>query len=352
MLDINLFNSFSSNQVSSKYSTWKVSPSKTFFLSKCGLYNIIGGVDIFSINSTLEIQYLNLSHHFKARTTFFFIKIDFWNNNNFFIKVDGLTIYQSKFNYSDDDSENLCGSSLYPEAIRPIDLIFNHSSTNLLFDINTDISNTSASWGIFNFSLALDICDSSCNLCNDFGANNCTSCYSELYFKYSNSCNICTNYFFNTTCVNQCPDSYFIGDNQTCVNCDYDNYFVSENKYCEKCDVSCKTCDQSTNISCLSCYEPYYLNKKSCVKDCPSSTYKNNESRICSQCHYSCLTCLDADQNSCTSCEPKTRIPTNITFNATLSCNVNDCSCIPSYYDINNEEYCFGIIFIYLLYIF
>ena len=213
-------------------------------------------------------------------------------------------------NTFDDQSDELCGNDRYPHAVRPIDIVFNHTSPNLIIQILTDISTNSAFWGLFNFSISLHLCDSSCKFYDSEETNHCTSCPMGTYLESDNSCNICNNltcpiecdetkYYLNFTCLDQCPE----------------NCFVENNNNCKVCDNSCKTCNQASNKNCLSCSYPKYLYNGECLLDCPQYYYKNNESHICSRCHHSCITCLDSSDSSCTSCDVKTRQMTNYSIN-------------------------------------
>ena len=120
---------------------------------------------------------------------------------------------------------------------------------------------------------------------------------------------------------------------------------MDQNGKCQKCDDSCKTCYQSNNNkTCLSCWESFYLYENTCLKECPFSYYKNNDTQTCSKCHFSCEACLGSGNFSCISCDIKTRYQFNFTYNSKYSTSLGFCVCLPSYYGIDNEAYCFRIL--------
>ena len=337
-IDNNIFSSISLTPQDIINSGWIViSPLNQTLTSKCGLFNIFGGFNLFGINTSI-FKYYSLSKHFRVRITFFFLKIDEWNNNTLIIKADSHVIFNLTLNKSDDNTTYLCGIKEYSDAIRQIDVIFNHFSQNLSLLITTDISNDSLYWGLFNFSLTIDSCDNTCETCNSFGSTNCTSCSSPYYLETNNTCQICNDILFNFTCIKQCPDNYFEENSRCVTNCST-NYFIN-NKTCQKCDNSCLTCNQ---IDCLTCQNSYFLYDGTCNIDCPNSTYKNLTNKICSPCSYSCLNCVGNDNLSCTSCDNKTRNLTNSVVNSEYSKNVGACVCLFSY---DNDTQCYSIIFL------
>ena len=339
-------NSYSLNNDDIIKSDWiiKNSLSNIQSFSKCGIFNLMGGFQICGINSTLEKQYINLTAHFRSRITFFFMKIDEWNMNNVTIYIDSQKKYTLQINGFDDQNELLCGLDQYPEAIRPIDVIFDHTSSNMTIQITTDLSTNSSFWGIFNFSFSIEICHISCKSCNSYNSNDCISCPIGSYLDFDNSCRLCNNitcpikgdeqqYFLNFSCVDQCPNHYYLGNNT-----------------CQEFDISCKTCNQASFKNCLTCENPLFLYEGACVLDCPNYFYKNYEDQSCSLCHHSCETCLNSSASSCTSCDNKTRQMNNYTNTSENSSIVGYCSCISSYYDDSNSHFCFGFLhYIYIL---
>ena len=187
------------------------------------------------------------------------------------------------------------------------------------------------------------ICNDSCLTCSDSGNNSCISCHEGKYLEngfclFCDNPNCCeeTQFYLNYSCFYHCPDNYF-GINRLCLSC----------------DTSCKTCNQLSNKNCLSCSEPLYLTQGMCLQECPLYAYKNNVTRTCTECHYSCDSCQDSNNLSCTSCDNKTRVFSAVNYNQQYFFYEGMCLCIPSYYDINFNHYCFGnlvyIIYLYLM---
>ena len=101
-------------------------------------------------------------------------------------------------------------------------------------------------------------CDSTCLTCNGTAPDNCLTCVSG---------------------------KYFFPDNNTCLDCTAPGYFINqETQQCDICDSSCKTCNEKTPTSCLSCYQGYYFvtsnNSCSLCKDIPGY-YANDVGQTC-----------------------------------------------------------------------
>jgi len=312
-------------------------------VSTCAIFKFLGGVGIFGQNSKLQKEFSNLSHHFKIRITFFFIKIDHWDNKNFLVFVDSTNIFNMTFTDADEGNNQICGDIQYPEEISPIDLVFLHNNSVLDVEITTNLDSNLGSWGIFNLTLTAYLCDQSCDLCSSNGPLACLSCPIGYYLETDNSCQICnviacplicnsTQVIFNYACVNNCPENYFLGKNKTCI----------------ECDESCKTCNDASNKNCLSCPNTTFLFEGTCLEECPNNTYKNLEQRACSPCDHTCQSCVGPNQDDCTSCENKTRTFANVSFNSMFLCNTGICECITGFYDDSASIYCFGIIHYYL----
>ena len=115
-------------------------------VSTCAIFKFLGGVGIFGQNSKLQKEFSNLSHHFKIRITFFFIKIDHWDNKNFLVFVDSTNIFNMTFTDADEGNNQMCGAIQYPEAISPIDFVFLHNNSVLDVEITTDLDSNLGSW--------------------------------------------------------------------------------------------------------------------------------------------------------------------------------------------------------------
>ena len=338
-IDDNLFNSFDFGENSISQTNWLVSnPLRNDTLvSFCSFFKVLGGYTIFGLNSKLQKQFFNLTHHFRLRITFFFIKIDHWTNRNLLIIVDSTTIFQKIIDDNQTISSNICGALEYDDIVVPIDFVFLHNKSNILLEITTDLDSNLGSWGIFNLSLLADICDKTCNSCSSFGPNACLNCPMGYFLDFDKTCQRCNI----TTCPVHCNDSQVIFD-YACISTCPEHYYVSRNKSCLECDDSCQTCNDASSKNCLSCLGTKYLYQGTCLSDCPESTYKNLNLKICSPCHYSCQSCVGPGKSDCKSCENKTRSFTNVSFSSLFSCDTGTCSCNHGFYDDYSSIYCFG----------
>lgn len=281
--------------------------------SQCGLFQILGGNQIFSNKTALIKDMQDLPFHSMVRITFFFMKIDRWEKNSLYITVDEKKNKILNLNINDDGEEFLCGNESIPEAMRPIDIIYLHNSHKIHIEISTDLDSPFGSWGIYNLSVYLSSCPPGNYMDN-------------LYF-----CKTCEN----NDCKNICPE----------------HYYFDSNNFCSLCHSSCKNCTSSNQNSCLNCNEFEYLFNGTCGKECPQKTYKNNQSMKCEQCPFKCDSCqnynhCDLCQNQyyladdfycyfCTSEKCKNDCPSNeFFFNFTC---VKSC---PQHYYSDSKNYC------------
>ena len=339
MIDDNLFDSFGFVDNNISQTNWLVSsPLKNETLVYiCSFFKMLGGYNIFGSNSKIQKQFYNLTHHFRLRITFFFMKIDQWiNQNSLIILVDSSPIFKKIIDDNQTNSSNFCGADEYSDIIVPIDFIFLHNNSNCFIEITTDLNSTLGSWGIFNLSVSAEVCDKSCNSCSSLGPNNCTNCPIGYFLDVDNSCQRC-NF---TTCPVHCQDTQLIFD-YTCVSACPEHSYLGRNKTCLECDDSCQTCNDSSSKNCLSCSQKTFLFEGACLTNCPENKYKNLNLKECSSCHYSCGSCLGPEKFDCTSCENKTRNFTNLTFSSNFSCNTGSCLCNHGLYDDSSSIYCF-----------
>ena len=101
--------------------------------------------------------------------------------------------------------------------------------------------------------------------------SSCLTCFGEK----DDQCLSCVNgSLIDGKCyVNDCPDGYYMSNNQTC----------------EKCDTNCLTCDgpsENGNNHCTSCYNDSLLIiadgfNNNCVDKCPEKTKLDNENKKC-----------------------------------------------------------------------
>jgi len=319
--------------------------------SACSTYYVVGGPSNFGSGSYVLKNYTGLKAHFRARVTFFFLKIGNWNNQNVTVTADTVNIPTSVSFSSTMDSTvmKLCGNSSYTEAIRPVDVVFSHNSSTLELEIATDLTVDSsvASWGIYDLSVSIDVCNAVyCETCDAPTASDCLSCISSLFLQTSPGPSTCQSLCpdgdysdsstktcptCNSSCTKcsgpssneclSCPNSMYLlvlGGTFTCVSSCPSNYYSDSDNNCLPCDATCTTCNGGLPTNCLVCTLPRYFMGGLCVYQCPSSyfgdnstatcilncqdtTFGYNVSKICCPCN-NCQTCSGFGANQCISC--------------------------------------------------
>lgn len=321
-----------------------------FYTNNCGTYYILGGPNSFGMSSTVQKTYSNLPSHYNARITFYFMKIDLWNNNQVILNVDSINLAQTLTFTSTDDSTimKICGTNTDTEAVRQYDQNFAHSSSTLTLSISTDLSNPASvgSWGIYDLTLTINKCHQNCKTCqsND-NKNDCLTCYAGFsintalpgeceagcplgYYRDTGTKNCeacdpsCKSCFGPSTiecemCFND-KVLYNVGVVSTCINNCPDNY-ASVGGVCKLCDSTCKVCKGTLPTDCISCSSPKYLMNgmclnqclgvyfgenvtATCVSECPLYTFPYTPSKVCMGC-FNCRTCVGPEANDCKSCD-------------------------------------------------
>ena len=308
-------------------------------MSTCGTYKLVGGYNIFGATTAFSNFYTGLSGHINARITFYLIKIGNWTNNNILVTIDGIPVATQLFTSSTDStSYKICGSTSFTEALRAVDVFFNHSASTLALSITNDLpsANSQASWGIYQLSLTLFLCDSTCQTCANWNdASQCLTCVTGLYLQanlvpsYCKS--TCTNtstykYITNNTCLTcdstcltcsagtlndclTCSTTYLLlppGPSACSSICNIGYYPADPAKQCLICDSTCKECSGSGSSSCTSCKANTYLQTLSgptqCLNTCQSHTYQDSTTNICRSCDSSCDSCFTTGTTQCKNC--------------------------------------------------
>lgn len=103
------------------------------------------------------------------------------------------------------------------------------------------------------------ICDKSCQNCTDSTSSDCISC-KEGYFLQNNSfCEVCHESclecvgILSNQCV-KCEPNQTLRKGSCEAKCGSDEYITPEME-CLNCNKICKSCENGTEIGCLSCFE-------------------------------------------------------------------------------------------------
>ena len=334
----------------------------------CGNYKLAGGDGVLGAGAFMAKSYSSLIPHIQVRLEFYFMKIGNWNNNNFIVLADSSTISTFTFNPSTDSSAyKVCGPLSYSCALRQIDVLFSHSSTSLNILLTTDLTldATQSSWGIYNLSLTLILCDSSCKTCLlPNNADACMSCNSGFYLQNivgpskcqptcpahtfsdsllnicgicDSSCSGCSNY--GTNFCTSCYSGSFLNIDHTCVTICSEGYYPdSITNQCLPCDQSCSFCVTSGASQCLSCKTNFYFQSTIiptfCISSCPLHSYLNTTNNTCLPCYLTCLTCSGPSAMECIICLP---YPSYLFL---ISSAPSQCVCPVGYYFDSSEVSC------------
>jgi len=180
-------------------------------------------------------------------------------------------------------------------------------------------------------------CKSSCKVCFDTAASDCTYCYPHAHLGLASpaAC-LCDQDFFRSPGATDCSlchptchdcvgisseDCTFCPSNaqlafppvSTCI-CNA-NFYLSSAYSCLPCDYHCLFCSEAGPDHCTACRDNALLQNNFCV--C-AQTYYMNEVGSCANCHTSCKTCLNAV--SCLSCFQGAHI------------SILTCECSPGYF--------------------
>lgn len=129
-------------------------------------------------------------------------------------------------------------------------------------------------------------CDDSCLLCYGSGNTKCSRCRTDpdnasaLFYKHPKF----------DSCVADCPNGYY-GDSDAYV--------------CVMCHQSCKLCTNETYCtSCKNVTGIVYFNfdNSSCVFKCPDGYYGDESQNECVPCNETCSKCTGSSSGDCQAC--------------------------------------------------
>lgn len=246
-----------------------------YLFSDCDTYRIFGGMYSFSSGSLLKIIG-GLPPHFQFRLILKVFFIDSWDNESFNLYIDGNLDPISQQNRALTHTTNLCGYTSWNEEIMDFSIYRPHTTASINIRIESTLNQVPCdeSFGISQFYVVLDRCESFCDACSISG---CTSCFPG-YFLHS----------VDMKCYLICPSGFY-GSATVCLTC----------------PPKCLTCDNSG--SCSTCVASRIQNPPNC--DCPIGFFHSG-SIICEACLPSCETC-NLFRNTCVTCAPPRTLKPN-----------------------------------------
>ena len=304
--------------------------------SECGPYNLVGGFDVFSDSAWLSKSFNDLLPHYKVGIFFDLYLIDSWDYpETFMMFIDSNLMWERKYDIRENNvsiQSFVCGSR-GKDHFETVYQIFSHFSQTLDLKMTTNLSGPSndEAWGINNFQISLFLCYPTCLTCSSESKTDCLTCYSSFLKNSStNECECLDGYFlkdFSNPCQNYpcsecascslgckkctnesycllCFEPYFFNKKeQSCVTQCPLGFLLKEDGRCYACDNLCKSCDDFSSQSCLSCYDSNVLLNKTCISTCPQGYYEDSNLKKCELCHISCKNCSGWSEKQCISCE-------------------------------------------------
>jgi hypothetical protein len=68
-------------------------------ITMCGSYQLFGGYGVFGRYATISKTFTGLPPHYAIQVSFILMKIDSWDNEQFFLYVDGTIASQKQYMY-------------------------------------------------------------------------------------------------------------------------------------------------------------------------------------------------------------------------------------------------------------
>ncbi|CAD8195626.1 unnamed protein product [Paramecium octaurelia] len=341
------------------WNTIPTTPDATY----CGAVALFGGYQKTGVNTVISGSFLNIPEHAKIKIQFLWAKIDSWDYEWAFMKLDGAVVWQQQFNYYWGYFWKICGDSHddYRTIFTRIELDINHTSTQLEISFTTNLNESpdGESFGIRDFVLlhsqcpqgnyntgvaetGCQQCYGSCYQCNGPNIDDCIDCGDpNIYYKQlvSGQCTCqdktieSTQNDGSTICqpchsrCEKCSQPLDNTSNQYCTMCiagqnrDVNDQFICACKegygedgisdVCFKCHYTCENCNGPLASNCTTCSSSsfrYLTSDYQCL--CKNSYIDSGTNdMVCKyNCHYSCSSCVLSAEDQCTSC-PVSRQP-------------------------------------------
>lgn len=126
-------------------------------------------------------------------------------------------------------------------------------------------------------------CSGGCSVCTGSGLSSCQECTnasSTIYYKY----------LYEDICNTSCPDGQYISSSIP--------FFCQK---CSPLCITCSSAaDNCTSDNCSANF--YYFNN-SCLAQCPDNYFPDINSRLCTQCADGCQSCFASGLDSCSKCK-------------------------------------------------
>ena len=334
-----LFREFigSTNQnLAAEASQWALSdPSGTphpIPITQCTEKRIVYKPDSLPQGTTLKKTFTDLEDHHMLRIYFDMYYIGSYTSQTVDLKFDDTLLETSQVNRVKYDWLTCDPPFTFSGYITYYALVpHTASSVTVEFSSNLHGSGLEVTWGLRDFSLAVDLADtvesasisgyswtqsitipqSYCGYSFPDDQGQCFDCASPCQGCYGPGTDQCLSYFPES------PESRLCPEGQTlivsgCANCLENCTLCDEDvNQCDICLTTCASCDYSSGApQCLECTTEsnLVLYEGSCVDSCPLGSYFEFFDRKCPLCQSGCLDCFGAQE--CLECHNDT-VPVN-----------------------------------------
>ncbi|KAM3137913.1 hypothetical protein pb186bvf_009994 [Paramecium bursaria] len=174
---------FTFTQLDGKQSNegWQVTGQRAE-ATNCGGVPLFGGFDIFGKGAEMKIT-LDLKPHYQIKAKFVFMKIDSWDNEVAFFRIDNNEVWKRAFQYNEGYFQSLCGQiNDWRELLTQIEINAVHTADKALFHITTNLDEAAnnESWGIRDFYVFIAKCADNCAQCTGPKGSDCKKCAQDF----------------------------------------------------------------------------------------------------------------------------------------------------------------------------
>lgn len=146
--------------------------------STCGGVPLFGGFNLFG-KGTKVSKSVKLPPHYRLKVKSLFAKIDSWDNESAFLKVDDAQVWTRKFVHTEGYFSQLCGQQGdWREIFVRVEADLAHVGATALVEWSTtlDENKDNESFGLRDFHIFAAKCASFCAKCTGPSASQCQEC--------------------------------------------------------------------------------------------------------------------------------------------------------------------------------
>ncbi|CAK58841.1 unnamed protein product (macronuclear) [Paramecium tetraurelia] len=249
--------------------------------------------------------FLNIPQHARIKIQFLWVKIDSWDSEHAYMRLDGTLIWQKQFFFDQGQFWKICGDSHddHRTLFTRIELDLNHTSTQfeISFTTNLNESPDGESFGIRDFVLLYSQCPQG-NYNTGVAETGCQLCYKSCYQCNGPNIDDCIdcgdpNIYYKQLVSKQC----------TCLDRTIEITQNDGSTICQPCHPRCEKCskplDNTANQYCTMCIAGQNRDvNNQFICACRAGYGEDGISDACFKCHYTCENCNGPLATNCTAC--------------------------------------------------